>query len=159
MKVEFSPEFEKSLRKMIWWERLKPINPKQWYREAKFFAQRGVRGYSDRDTWNLDGYLVSVIAGGCRELAKNAHGCPGTLGHTGKTDENGMPEMDVDKGVEEWQQILEDIALGFEAFRKLQWDDEFDDIPHPDSQRAKDYQKQYEKATKLFKRYFGNLWD
>ncbi len=41
------------------------------------FAQRGRRGWADRDTWDLDSYLSEVIAGSLRHRADSAHGWPG----------------------------------------------------------------------------------
>lgn len=158
MKVEFGPDFEKSLNRMVWQQRLEPINPMEWFRKLRDFYQRGTRGYADRDVWNFHNYLIKVIAGGCRDLAKNHMGHPMDLGVT-KWNKDGWPEHATDKGNAEWEQILEDIATGFEAFEKLEWDEEFEDIPHVDSQRAKDYRAKYEKASKLLIERFGNLWD
>lgn len=36
--------------------------------EIKFFYQRGRRGYSDRDFWNLDMYLGRVVCAGIKNL-------------------------------------------------------------------------------------------
>lgn len=36
----------------------------------KSFIQRGIRGYSDRDTWDFDRYLSDVIQGGVEHLIK-----------------------------------------------------------------------------------------
>jgi hypothetical protein len=42
--------------------------PKGFYYTVKYFFQRGKRGYSDRDVWNLDNYLSKVIKNSVREL-------------------------------------------------------------------------------------------
>lgn len=39
--------------------------------EIKSFIQRGIRGYSDRDTWNFNDYLTDVIIGGLIRLKKD----------------------------------------------------------------------------------------
>jgi len=36
--------------------------------EIKSFIQRGIRGYSDKDTWDFDSYLSKVIKGGVQHL-------------------------------------------------------------------------------------------
>jgi hypothetical protein len=39
--------------------------------EIRSFIQRGIRGYSDRDTWDFDRHLAEVIEGGCKRLLKD----------------------------------------------------------------------------------------
>lgn len=154
MKVEYAPGFEKSLRRLIWRQRLEPINPAGYYRKLKYFCQRGKRGYADCDIWSFDSYLEQVIAGGCRQLKHIHHGYPAAL--AGKNDKT---EAQAAKRSQQWADILESIALGFEASAKLKWDEENEDIPLPGSGRYKTYTKQYEKGMGLFVKYFPNLWD
>lgn len=94
--------------------------------------QRSKRGFADEDTWSFDTYLASVIAGGVRVLQERSFGYPA-----------GLTE-------EEWQNILDTIANGFEYYveHKFEFDDAFDE---PDNQ--------FEVAFKLFHDYFGHLWD
>ncbi len=44
--------------------------PKDIYREAKAFYERGMYGYAESDLWNLDGYLASWMPSALRELSK-----------------------------------------------------------------------------------------
>ena len=39
-------------------------------REIKYFWQRGVRGFSERDVWCLSDHLAEIIAKGTKELSK-----------------------------------------------------------------------------------------
>ena len=43
-------------------------------REIKYFFQRGIRGYSDRDIWALDDYLCSWLPKALRQM-KDCSGC------------------------------------------------------------------------------------
>lgn len=52
-------------------------SPKQLYRKAKYFYQRGRRGWSDRDWWSTDYYLKSVIPAMLRKYAKDGISYPG----------------------------------------------------------------------------------
>jgi len=61
MQVEFGPGFEDSLNKLVWRQWIEPINPKAWYRKAKWFIQRGQRGYSDADLWNLNDKIAVEV--------------------------------------------------------------------------------------------------
>ena len=45
------------------WQKIRDIPS-----EIKYFIQRGRRGYSDRDIWGLDSYLVSIIYNGIKKL-------------------------------------------------------------------------------------------
>jgi len=40
-------------------------------------SQRGRRGWADRDTWGLDGYLCTTLAGALNHMAETSHGWPG----------------------------------------------------------------------------------
>jgi len=65
----------------IWWSVYslfsRKLNPIQWYRHTKWFIQRGRRGYSDRDVWNLYQYAAKVLRGSLIQLANESLGYPG----------------------------------------------------------------------------------
>ena len=45
-------------------------------KRIKWFIQRGRRGYSTCDTWDVGEYLFTVLPPMLRQLAKDTHGCP-----------------------------------------------------------------------------------
>lgn len=49
---------------------------KMVFNEIKYFIQRGIRGYSDRDVWGLDNYLNEVLSTALLQLNKDRNGCP-----------------------------------------------------------------------------------
>lgn len=94
-------------RKGYWkyWTSL-PIVIYDW---AKHFFQRGIRGYADRDCWSVDYYLCEIIPEMMRHLKKNVHGYPASLSCSKDSNEN----------FERWKEILEKIAIGFEAAKRI----------------------------------------
>lgn len=58
------------------WLRRGPGAPWRLYREVKWFLQRGRRGYSDQDAWNLEVYLSMVLSKALVRLADTSHGHP-----------------------------------------------------------------------------------
>lgn len=85
-----------------WWEVWSAL---KWYvGNLKCAWQRAVRGYSDRDTWNLDEFYAKVFSGSLRSLAEIAHGCPDSF-YDKEND-----------SIEAWTEYLNDIAEAFEAY-------------------------------------------
>jgi len=135
-----------------------PDAPKDCYNTIKWFIQRGIRGYSDFDTWDLDGYLSKVIKNSVIDLQKN--GC-------------GLPN---DCNEKEWDEIMNKIIITFHTseliaegryiyfstyehdyknyaqFKKVLKDTKVFVMSYDDCKR-------YEKGWELFKKYFNNLWD
>ena len=135
------------------------LNPKDWYKEVKYFIQRGIRGYSDRDLWSYDWHLSKVIRDGLRDLAKNTHGHPCNF----KTQKS-------------WEKKLNEIANSFNFHINGEDDiihNKFTELRKDKSltkeQKEKEYKKvckKYEKLSeknrekmKEFVEYFGNFWD
>jgi hypothetical protein len=113
------------------------IIPGEAYRRVKWFVQRGWRGYSDRDTWSIDWFLMRILPNMIDELRKNTHGCP------------------VDLTPEKWDEILATIATGFRANMRLM---DLDYDPENPIQK-KCLTEQSDKAFRLFVRHFHSLWD
>src|SRR3972149_2096252 len=42
----------------------------------KYFIQRGIRGWSNRDSWSIDWYLTSILVPILKKLKENKHGHP-----------------------------------------------------------------------------------
>jgi hypothetical protein len=78
-----------------------------WYwlqmlpRRVYWFFQRGFRGYSDCDWWNLNSYLAGWLPDALMRLRNEGHGHPGMMTE------------------EEWQDTLLQMLAGFVAHRRL----------------------------------------
>lgn len=106
------------------------------YRQVKWFCQRGYRGYADCDSWSLDYYLNAWMPEAVRSL-KQGMGVPCEFEHN--------PQG--------WPEVLETIAKGFEAAKKL------NDMEYETHQEAVEIQKTMHKGLGLFCKYYLNLWD
>lgn len=127
------------------------------FKKVKYFIQRGKRGWSDEDWWQMNTYIAKMMPPLLRRLAKENYGCPGEF----------WDETAVNNECHKWTEALEEMAQGFEAEEILEhrlykkkvqredgnWEEEVD-------RKAMDnaFDKQ-DKGLLLFAKYFRNLWD
>ena len=112
-----------------WWGHL--LNPLRYYQAAKYFWQRGTRGYADCDIWSLDMYLSEWLPSALERIKGSGH--PGNL------------------TTKKWNNILDKMALGFRASYR---------ISNMDCtvEEELELRKQEEAGLKLFVKHFGSLW-
>lgn len=133
--------------KCLWWEEYiyYPLWRKyDWIRniphEIKYFCQRGIRGYSDRDVWGLDFYLESWLPEALQQLSKKTNGWPGEL-----------------MTFKEWQATLRRMAKGFKAVRDEGNVFDYKDIKAKIKRDKRAYQLEQE-SLKLMTKWFSHLW-
>lgn len=122
--------------------------PSSLRNNAKMFIQRGRRGFSRVDTFDLHTYLSRVIADSVTHLKEHSIGWPGEP-----------------MTLEEWDEILDKIILGFRS--AIEKDSCYKDYDNPDEEAAEaEYQAkmakldaQFDEGFDLFKKYFFHLWD
>lgn len=140
--------------------------------------QRATRGWADRDTWNLDYYLLEILPEMIDYLCENTHGWPGEY--------NGFPTP------EDWSKFLkEEIIIPLQNAREDQivqineYEEELNSYPvnfikgengytsiqrtEPEELHKKWFarekeisewrQKELEKALKNLSSVFFHLWD
>ena len=135
-------------------------------KQIKFFFQRGFRGYSDSDVWDMNSYLVSILIPMLKQLRDDTYGYPAAQGID-------LPE--------DWDKVLGKMILGFGAVRRLiersNWEmnegskmimkDSKIEFTHPWTQKQvshfkgldrKDYAT-FNEGMRLFHKFFMNLWD
>lgn len=129
-------------------------------KEIKYFYQRGTRGYSDRDCWDIDSHLASIIPPMVRTL-KDGCGSPSKL----------YDPTSVNNEHHKWHEIVEEIAQGFEAAEHIKNLDyhRWVDSTNPkykgckefsiDHEALKNYQDKMNRGLELFSKYFLSLWD
>ncbi len=166
MRSSLYVRFKRIQRYISWKIRNIPYNL-HWF---KWWYQRAKRGYADCDIWSLDGYLNSWLPKALRHLKETSHGHPGNV-----------------QGFKTWQNILERIALGFEASSRIanteNWvlneGQEMYSVPTNDPCLSeikfknnwtpeqikyfreldkKDY-RIFKQGMTLFSKYYMNLWD
>lgn len=118
------------------------------YLSVKWFIQRGRRGYSDCDAWNLGSYLGRWMPTAVRSL-KNGNGVPAKF-----LDVETPTEQDMARYRISWNNVLENIALGFEAGHRIE-----NELPLPDSVEFLDLEFKRIRGLQLFIEWHQNLWD
>jgi len=149
--VVYTPEFMKSLKRLtgLRYRILSYIPDK--YRNFRYNLQRFRRGYSDRDCWSIDYFLVDIIPKMLRQLKKNCHGCPGDLFDNKKKDNQ----------CHKWDKVLIEMAEGFESGEKILNMEFMEDGDTTEQWKKKQelLYKKFDTGMKLFVKYFFNLWD
>jgi len=109
---------------------------KNFFENIKWFWQRGKRGYSDRDLWNLDEYLTDLFISALRYLRKNHYGYPPLI-----TDE-------------EWNGILDKMIAGFVANKVIK-----NDSLNLNKKEIKLLQGKFKTGMALLSEWYNYLWD
>ncbi len=112
-----------------------------WTRSIIYFIQRGRRGWSERDVWDLESYLAGVIEGSVEHLRQTTHSYPG-LSLTGQE----ITEQ-------EWDETLTAISEGFGLMARDEDLMDGDRIVTTVERR-----KEYKKAMRLLAKNFPSLW-
>ena len=112
-------------------------------RKIKWFYQRGKRGYSDNDVWDLDYWFLNVIVPMLKQLNKSNISYPANL------------------TMEEWHRILNKMIFYFTEAKEEKIN--YNNIKHKYFQREKELDlyrnKKKQQAFTLFSKYFWHLWD
>lgn len=126
------------------------------FRRIKYFIQRGRRGWADDDVYCFFYYLSDMLPAVIREVKKNVYSCPIEF----YDEENKNDEC------HKWKEILEEIAQGFEAAKKVDGvnldkfrkDGDILRREHSDEQ-LKQLTQKFERGMDLFKKHYFSLWD
>lgn len=113
----------------------------------KWSKQRIVRGYADRDVWDMCGYLQMLLPDMLEHMKKNRVGSPVFLGGN-YSDDNCHEEWDkiLDRMIFLWRESDEEKC----SKKKL----------YKDEQKLVQYRnKCKDEAMDLMKEYFFSLWD
>ncbi len=122
--------------------------------EIKWTWQRVFRGWDDRVIWSVDWYLAEKIPFWVRRLKKTA-GIPCEMFDELPYENENLFTYSKESEIiakNKWEQILENIAIGFESYIAL-----CDRIERDDCYQ--ELTEKYERGFDLFREYFGNLWN
>lgn len=103
------------------------------YYHAKWFVQRGYRGYSDSDAWDLGYYLAGWMPSALLRLEKNKLGHPCGMTRKG------------------WDTRLRIMREGFEAAAAIG--------DTPDIKECRRLERRMNKGLEMFQRHYLSLWD
>lgn len=166
MKIYFKKRYSGLLGKFLQWWDLVWFEFRHFnlYKEIKYFVQRGIRGWSDRDIWGFDSYLARVISSGTERLYDIARTMPLEFVKYGDKE-----------GHKRWKKVLGKISSSFEFAKDLSNGDiKPYALRNIKSNLIKSYKKHgcevplfmskkdeeaMNEGMKLFIRYFFNLWD
>ena len=105
-------------------------------RNTRYFIQRGRRGYSEADVWNLDHYLSSWLPHALRDLKNCDNSSPGNI------------------TCKKWHSLLDKMAHGFEDYGFID-----EKTGNFDLKKWKKEDSKRCKERELFAFWFWNLWD
>lgn len=131
-------------------KKLRVINNRA-FDKVKWAYQRLTRGWDDRAVWDMDYYLAKLIPQLVKELKEKGHGFPSSMIPV-LIPEDFIEELSKETQIlalKRWHDILDSIVEGFEEYSQVR-----NCMMHPDYKMEK-----FEKGFKLFKKYFGSLWD
>lgn len=132
-------------------------------KEIEWFFQRGIRGYSDRDVWDVSNWFENTVIPMLEQLQKTKHGYP------------------MDTTEEQWNIILKNMIDYFKesteryCSEKNEYTEDYLASLYENNQKKCDgIEKEWirreneitkykiemkNKAFKLFSKHFYNLWD
>ncbi len=131
--------------------------------EIKYFWQRGIRGYSDRDVWGIDDWFLNIIVPMLEQLKEVKQGYPPDL-----TSEQWDEILDrmifcFKEANEETCSMVNEYETDFmfEIYGNLEKESkELENNYFERAEEIENYQLQMKKeAFKLFSKYFHALWD
>ncbi len=143
------------LTEFYWWLRRLPT-PRDWWREVKWFIQRGRRGWSDRDNWSMFNYVGVMMADMLKDLRENGHDYHCV--HGTEEIEKHMMSSD-DSCAEGWWALLQRIEFGLRYYEYV-YDGDFFEHYGFDGWHAK-MESAEEVIVMAFKdlgEYWGGMW-
>lgn len=157
--------------------------PRDTYYDAKYFIQRGKRGWADRDTWALDNYLSRWLPDALKHLKANKHGTPMDMFDGLPMDEDSNPTHEShDIASKRWDDTMDKMIAAFDAWNRME-EGLYEDIlgPYPlgrpkgvtreawEAHRHERFLKSeelrkrdeaiFDAGMALFGKHFGSLWD
>ena len=124
---------------------------------AKFFIQRGRRGWSDQDAWAIDYWLVDNLIPMLKRLKNESLGTPSSMFRKKDgVDKDGNPTDKASRFAEQrWDDMLGEIIYGLKCARALQ---ELD-YDYKDKKKTRLLNKRVEKTFTLIGKHLFTLWD
>lgn len=123
----------------------------------KYFIQRGKQGWSDKDAWSIDYWLVNSLIPMLEILRTNKQGVPSSM-YRAKDgvdiDKNPTDEADV-LAEQRWDNVLGEILYGLKCAKKLQ-DMDYD---YEDQELGIKLTKSSQRSFKLIGTHLFNLWN
>jgi|TARA_B100001964_G_scaffold230369_1_gene283772 hypothetical protein len=117
----------------------------------KYFIQRGKQGWSDKDAWSIDYWLVNSLIPMLEILRTNKQGVPSSMY---RVKDGVDDEADV-LAEQRWDNVLGEILYGLKCAKKLQ-DMDYD---YEDQELGIKLTKSSQRSFKLIGTHLFNLWN
>lgn len=123
---------------------------------VKYSWQRIIKGYCDKDLWNIDYWFMGIMPNMLRQFKETRHGSPSSLGED-YVNEDGIRCND--SCHEEWDKILDEMIFLFSEMneyaykKKIIYENGHEKEQENYGEMCKD------KAFALFAKWFYSLWD
>jgi hypothetical protein len=137
-------------------------------RALKYAWQRLFRGWDERASWDATGYLGDLIPQLTRDLIRYGHTMPHSM-FDDPFNSEGHSRIQKKEALQKWHDILEEIAVGFEASQKIgDPPDRYIAEASITSDRVwservlswdKEQYRKFHRGMYLFHRYYFDLWD
>ena len=167
--VKYTPKFLESFEKLFS-NNIRYLIPRKlsdWKHEIKWAWQRVFKGYDDQTIWSMHSSISDYFPKMIRELKNEVHGYP--------SDPFNKEKQEI-KSIKDWKNVLEKIAIGFDAARKIDGHEYIKEVklkkPRKDMFGKDSYighkidkkhydklYKEFEEGIELFKKYYFSLWD
>ena len=124
---------------------------------AKFFIQRGRRGWSDQDAWSIDYWLVDNLIPMLKRIRYDRTGTPMNFYRKKDgVDKHGNPTDGAQALADKrYDEVLDKIIYGLKCAKALQ---ELD-YDYKDKNKTKLLNKRVEKTFTLIGKHLFTLWD
>lgn len=144
----------------MYYNLLRPIELVQGiFSELKWAYQRLTRGWDDRVCWSIDYWLDYMMPDILNQFKEIKNSIPMFCLDEFNHDENYnyTPENE-EKAIKNWNNIIDDMIVGFKASKYLR-----DDLEFVDREQYKtasdDLEELRKKGMYLFVNHYGDLWD
>lgn len=137
-----------------------PSYPGAFAREVSWFIQRGRRGWSDKDWWNLDNYLTDILIGALSKMRTDRHAMFNF--YTELDNDDFMSDAYQERHKDDDKKTdadLDEMIEGFKAAKAMSNLERMDGEPFDPTYRFEAEQAKLNRALDLFKEHFQELWD
>ena len=124
---------------------------------AKFFIQRGRRGWSDQDAWSIDYWLVDNLIPMLKRIRYDRTGTPMNFYRKKDgVDKDGNSTDEAHRLAEQrWDNVLNEIIYGLKCAKKI----EDSDYDYEDKELTKRLTKSSQRSFELIGKHLFSLWD
>ena len=159
MITKFEKFFYYPVRNFLRWKVWEPISPPM----LKHYYQRARYGYSYRDNWSVDSWLLDGLVPMIQQLKDRKIGAPRNMyKDEDGLDEDGWPTENADyMATQRWNNILGEIVYGLKCAEYIKEDTYgmINTVPMLTKPKYKKMTRSIERSFNLMGEHLFDLWD